>query len=238
MRTASVPAGSAPTPAATEDACPASGAGLTAICTSSPASARASASFSGPVTTSTRRIPASSTPSTTWRITGLPRSSSRSLGRPILRESPAASTTAAVTACSKTCAPRTAVRGARWLRPDSLLCGRRLHRSLREHPQQVLLVLDRALEIGLDVDALSRLLGGRLDRGRIGRLAGDGRLDSLGPGCLGARARDADARLGDLAAVHGHHGGYTNHGKAGGRMGELGVRALHVGSGGRHSDFR
>src|SRR6266436_625628 len=238
MRTASVPAGSALTPAATEDACPDSGAGLTAICTSSPASVRASASFSGPVTTSTRRIPASITPSTTCRITGLPRSSSRSLGRPIRRESPAASTIAAVTTCSKTCAPRTVIRGARWVRSGSLLGGRRLHGSLGEDSQQVLLVLDGALEVGLDVHALRRLLGRRLDRGGVGSLAAYGGLNSLGPGGLGARARDADTRLRDLASVHGHHGSDADHGEAGSRMRELGVGALHVCPSGRDADFR
>src|SRR5438034_1087110 len=137
-----------------------------------------------------------------------------------------------------TSAPRTVMRGARWVRPDSLLGGRRLHRPLGEDPQQVLLVLDRALEISLDVHALRGLLGSPLDRGGIRGLAGDSALDSLGPRRLGAGARDADTRLRDLAAVHGHHGRDPDHGKSGSRMRELGVGALHVNPGGRNSDFR
>ena len=48
-------------------------------------------------------------------------------------------------------------------------CRRRLHRPLGEDLEQVLLVLLRALEVGLDVDALGRLLGGRLDGRRVER---------------------------------------------------------------------
>src|SRR6266571_2599065 len=229
MRTASVPAGSALTPTPTDEPCPDSGVGLTASCTSSPARARASASCSAPVTTSTGWRPAAITRSTAWRITGRPLNSSRSLGRPIRRERPAASTMAAVTAAPKTRAPRSSIRGARWTRLESLLGGRRLHGSLGEDSQQVLLVLDRALEVGLDVHALRRFLGSRLDRGGVGGLAGYGGLDSLGPGRLGACARDADTRLRDFAAIYGHHGSDADYGKAGSRMGELGVGALHVG---------
>src|SRR6266508_6391039 len=157
-------------------------------------------------------MPAAITRSTAWRITGRPRSSSRSLGRPIRRESPAASTMAAITGAPNTCAPRTRIRGARWTRLESLLGGRRLHGSLGEDSQQVLLVLDGTLEVGLDVHALGRLLGSRLDRGRVGGLAGDGGFDTLGPGRLGAGARDAEAGLGDLAAVHGQHRRDPHHG--------------------------
>src|SRR6266446_2936050 len=238
MRTESVPAGSALTPTPTDEPCPDSGVGLTARCTSSPARARASASCSAPVTTSTGWRPAAITRSTAWRITGRPLNSSRSLGRPIRRERPAASTMAAVTATPKTSAPRIDLRGARWTRLESLLGGRRLHGSLGEDPQQMLLVLDRALKVGLDVHALRRLLRSRLDRGGVGGLAAYGGLDSLGPRRLGACARDADTRLGALAAVHGYHSSDANHGKAGSRMGELGVGALDVGPCGRNPNFR
>src|SRR5438552_1400561 len=206
MRTASVPEGSALTPIPTEEPCPDSGVGLTAKRTSSPASPCASASLSGPVTTSTWRMPASITRSTTWRITGRPPSSSRSLGRPIRRESPAASTMAEITAASKTCAPRIDVRGARWLRLGSLLAGGRLHGSLGEDPQQVLLVFGRALKVGLNIHALGGLFGSRLDRRPVGGLTRDGGFNPLGPGCLGAGARDAYAALGGLAPVHRENG--------------------------------
>src|SRR3970040_68206 len=177
MRTAVVPAGSERTPMLTEEPCPASGVGLTTKRTGSPSSARASRSCSGPATTNTGRMPAEITRSTACRMMGLPSSSRRSFGRPILRDNPAARTMAAVTAAPKTYAPRTWIRGALWARAGSLLGGRRLHGTLGEDSQQVLFVLDGALEIGLDVHALCRARSRRLDRGRIGGLAGFGGLD-------------------------------------------------------------
>src|SRR5207244_6257992 len=77
-------------------------------------------------------------------------------------------------------APRTHAQGASKCRDGSLLCGCRLHGPLGEDPEEMLFVLDRALEIRLHVDALGGLLGRGLDRGGVGGLAGDGGLDALG----------------------------------------------------------
>src|SRR5215831_5351540 len=145
-------------------------------------------------------------------MTGLPWRSSRSLGRPIRRERPAASTIAAVTLAPKRKGPAESLRGARAVRLRSLLGGC-LDGPLAEYLEEVLLVLLRALQIGLHVDALG--------------------ADRFGPG-----ARDADAGLADLAPVHGENGRHPDHREAGGRMGELHVRALHVGRRGRDTDFR
>src|SRR5882724_5350316 len=148
-----------------------------------------------------------------WRMTGLPRRSSKSLGVPIRRERPAASTMAAITKASKQKAPRKQIRGARKNRLPSLLGGRRLDCPLGEDLEQVLLVLLRALEVWLDIDAIRALLRRRLDRCRVGSLARDGGLDALRPHGLAARPRDSDAGLGDLAAVHRKHRRHADHGE-------------------------
>src|SRR5215471_4548355 len=170
-------------------------------------------------------------------MTGLPWRSSRSLGRPIRRERPAASTIAAVTLAPKRKGPAESLRGARAVRLRSLLGGC-LDGPLAEYLEEVLLVLLRALQVGLHVDAVGALLRCSLDRRRVGRLAGDGALDALGADRLGPGARDPDAGLADLAPVHGEDGRHPDHSEAGGGMGELHVRALHVGRRGRDTDFR
>src|SRR5262245_56292274 len=170
-------------------------------------------------------------------MTGLPWRSSRSLGRPIRRERPAASTIAAVTLAPQRKGPAESLRGARAVRVPSLL-GCCLDGPLAEYLEEMLFVLHGTLEIRLHVDAVGPLLRRGLDRRRVRRLAGDGALDPLGPDGLGPGARDADARLADVAAIHGEHSRYPDHREAGGGMGELHVRALHVGRGGRHADFR
>ena len=60
----------------------------------------------------------------------------------------------------------------------------------RVDARQMRLVLDRALEVRVDLDALGGLLGGRSDRRRVERLPGQSRLDALGPDGVGADARD------------------------------------------------
>src|SRR5678816_1047966 len=107
-------------------------------------------------------------------MTGRPSRSRSSLGWPMRRDSPAASTTPPIT--------------SRLL----LRRGGRLDRALREDLQEMLLVVDRALEVGLDIHAVRRLLRGRLDAGGVQRLAGDGGLHALGAHGAGARAGDTD----------------------------------------------
>src|SRR5258705_2254793 len=114
-------------------------------------------------------------------MTGLPRRSSRSLGLPMRRERPAASTMAVVTKAAKQKAPRTQIRGAGQNRLPSLLGGRRLDGPLGEDLEQVLLVFLGALEVRLDVDTVRALLLRGLDRCRVGRLACDGGFHALGP---------------------------------------------------------
>src|SRR5438445_1442928 len=92
-------------------------------------------------------------------------------------------------------APRTHARGASRCREGSLLCGSRLHGPLGEDPQEMLLVLDRALEIGLHVDAVGGFLGRGLDRGCVGGLAGDRGLYGLGACPLRDGSRDAVVSL-------------------------------------------
>src|SRR5262245_63315852 len=163
-------------------------------------------------------------------MTGLPWRSSRSLGRPIRRERPAASTIAAVTLAPKRKGPAESLRGARAVRVPSLL-GCCLDGPLAEYLEEMLFVLHGALEIRLHVDAVGPLLRRGLDRRRVRRLAGDGALDPLGTDCLGPGARDADARLADVAAIHGEHGRYPDHRAAGGGVGEFHVQLLQVGRG-------
>src|SRR5262245_45769210 len=108
----------------------------------------------------------------------------------------------------------------------SLLRGR-LDGSPGEDLEQVLLVLDGALEVGLYIDPVWGLVGSSLDGGGVEGLARDARLHSLGPDRLGSGSGDPDARLGDLAAVRVQHSADPDHGEPRG-----GMRELHVGGAG------
>src|ERR1700730_14304848 len=152
MSTAVVPGARARMPAPTEEPCPASGVGFTAKRTGNPSSARAVASCSGPTTTTTSWIPAPTTCSVACRSTVVPAYGRSSLDFPIRRDRPAASTMAVIMRGPKKEVPRTHARGASKCRDGSLLRGCRLHGPLGEDPEEMLLLLDRALEIRLDVD--------------------------------------------------------------------------------------
>src|SRR5207253_9643720 len=97
----------------------------------------------------------------------------------------------------------------------------RLDRTPSVDPEQVRLVFRRALEVGLDVDAVGGLGGRRLDRRLVERLAGEARLDALGAHGLGAGAGDADARLrADPLAIYGERGADADDRESGGRARE------------------
>src|SRR5437660_624329 len=72
---------------------------------------------------------------------------------------------------------------------------RGLDRALGEDAAEVRLVLLGALEVGLHVDAIGGLRGGRLDGRGVEPLTRQGCLHALGAHRLRAGAGDADARL-------------------------------------------
>src|SRR5919198_2375951 len=144
---------------------------------------------------------------------GVPRTFSGSLGFPMRRESPAARTTPAITA------------RAWWQRALDLLAASALgglrNSALGEHPAEVRLVLDRSLQVGLDVHALSRLLRGGFDGGGVELLARKSTLHALGPHGLGPGAGDPHAGpVALILAVEGHHRRRADDGEARGRMRE------------------
>src|SRR6267143_1011336 len=102
---------------------------------------------------------------------------------------------------------------------------RGLDRALGEDAAEVRLVLHGALEIGLHVDAIGGLRGGRLDGRGVEPLARQGRLHALGAYRLRAGAGDADARLrARPALVERDHRSHADDGEARGRVRELQVR--------------
>src|SRR2546426_546216 len=111
-------------------------------------------------------------------------------------------------------------------------------RALREHAAEVRLVLDRTLQIRLDVHAIRSLLRGGLDRRRVEALADQRGLDPLGAHGPGAGARDADARLGaHTLLVERQRGAGADHGEARRGMRELHVRGARAGGDQRHADL-
>src|SRR3990167_676728 len=230
-----VPGASARMPATTEPAWPASGCAFTTNLTASPSSAVSRSECDGPTTTRISSSPTEARHSTVRRITGLPPQSSRSFAWPMRRDRPAARTMPAITA-EKESPADPSIRGARKSETGLLLRGG-LDGALGEDLQQVRLVLHRALQVGLDVHAVGRLLGSRLDRRRIKRLPQEGSLHAPGADRLGAGARDADARLAHLAALHGECRGDPDHREARGRVRELHVCAAHVGAANRNADL-
>src|SRR5258705_4266816 len=187
-----------------------------------PDKAAAISAWSGGTTTTSSSTPDPATPSTARRTTGWPPRSRSSLRPPIRRESPAASTTPAITrspstvAARKEKAPRTGCSAGPVRARPELLLGRdgRLDRALGEDFEEMLLVFDRALEIGLDVHAVGCLVRCRRDARRVQRLAGERGLHALGAHRVGSRPRDADRGLGALAAVDGEHRRHADHREA------------------------
>src|SRR5215470_6602500 len=209
MSAASAAGESAAMPVTTDPACPASGSGFTARRTGRPETVSARAPYSGGTTTTMSSRPASMSADTVWWSTGRPSRSRRSLGWPMRRDSPAARTTPPIT------------RG--------LLLRRRLDRALREDFEEMLLVVDRALEVGLHVHAVRGLVRGGLDARRVQRLPGEGGLHTLRAHRVGARPGDADRGLRALAALDRQDRGHAHHREARGGVRELHVRGALIG---------
>src|SRR5207253_11316270 len=122
------------------------------------------------------------------------------------------------------------------------LCAGPLHRfgdrALGEDAAEMRLVLDRALQVRLDVDAVRGLLRGGLDRRRVESLADQRGLDALGAHRLRARAGDADAGLGaDALLVERHRRADADDGEARCGMGKLHVRGARARGEQRYADL-